>query len=106
MPSIGLTLVPVKEGVAPNKIQEQNTATQVRTVAKRLEYLVSENALIGDRDPLVLAKTKKLQEEMKAARMQLVDLPLLEFDEDFTKEDADKFFKDPKVNKNYKLKVN
>jgi hypothetical protein len=77
----------------------------VRSVAKRLEYLVSENALVGDRDPFVLAKTKKLQEEMKQARMQLVELPLVEFDENFTKEDADKFFKDPKVNKNYKPKI-
>jgi hypothetical protein len=52
LPSVGLTLVPVKEAVAPNKIQEQNTATQVRAVAKRLEYLGSENTLIGDRDPM------------------------------------------------------
>lgn len=106
LPSVGLTLVPVKEAVAPNKIQEQNTATQVRSVVKRLEYLGSENALIGDRDPNVLTKTKKMQDEMKQARLQLVDLPLVEFDERFTPEDAEKYFHDPKVNKKYKLKVN
>ena len=106
LPSIGLTLVPVKEAVAPNKIQEQNTATQVRAVAKRLEYLGSEMALIGDRDPEVLIKTKKMQDEMKQARLQLVDLPLVEFDQRFSEEDAEKYFMDPKVNKKYKLKVN
>lgn len=106
LPSVGLTLVPVKEAVAPNKIQEQNTATQVRAVAKRLEYLGSENTLIGDRDPEVLTKTKKMQDEMKQSRLQLVDLPLVEFDERFTPEDAEKYFRDPKVNKKYKLKVN
>jgi hypothetical protein len=105
LPSIGLTLVPVKEAVAPSKIQEQNIATQLRTVAKRLEYLKSENQLAGDRDIEVLAKTKKLQEELKQARLQLVDLPLVEFDEKVTQEDADKFFKDPKVNKKYKMKL-
>lgn len=106
LPSVGLTLVPVKEAVAPNKIQEQNTATQVRSIAKRLEYLASENALIGDRDPDVLNKTKRMQDEMKQARLQLVDLPLVEFDERFSPEDAEKYFRDPKVNKKYKLKVN
>jgi hypothetical protein len=106
LPSVGLTLVPVKEAVAPNKIQEQNTATTVRSVAKRLEYLGSEMALVGDRDPEVLVKTKKMQDEMKQARLQLVDLPLVEFDQRFTEEDAEKYFRDPKVNKKYKLKVN
>ncbi len=105
LPSVGLTLVPVKEAVAPNKIQEQNTATQVRAVVKRLEYLVSENRLVGDRDPDVLLKTKRMQDEMKQARTQLNDLPLVEYDENFTAEDAEKYFKDPKVNKKYKLKV-
>ncbi|CAN5621753.1 hypothetical protein BH10BAC3_BH10BAC3_24100 [soil metagenome] len=106
LPSVGLTLVPVKEAVAPNKIQEQNTATQVRSVAKRLEYLASENTLLGERDPNVQAKIKRMQDEMKQARLQLVDLPLVEFDERFTPEDAEKYFRDPKVNKKYKLKVN
>lgn len=106
LPSVGLTLVPVKEAVAPNKVQEQNTATQVRSVAKRLEYLVSENALVGNRDVTVQAKIKKMQDDLKAARLQLVDLPLVEFDENLTLEQVEKFFTDPKVNKKYKLKVN
>jgi len=106
LPSVGLTLVPVKEAVAPSKVQEQNTAAQIRTVIKRLEYLQSENALSGPKDVNVIAKTKKLQDELKQTRFQLIDLPLVEFDPNVSKEDADKYFKDPKVNKKYKLKVN
>jgi hypothetical protein len=106
LPSIGLTLVPVKEAVAPNKIQEQNTASQVRSEVRRLEYLLSENRLSGDRDHEVLIKTKRIHDELKKSRLQFVDLPMVEFDENVSAEDADKFFKDPKVNKKYKLKVN
>ena len=105
MPSIGLTLVPVKEAVAPNKIQEQNTAAQIRGITKRLEYIKSENALIGDRDPDVLAKTRKLRDEIKQAKLQLVDLPDVEM-ENISPEDAEKYFNDPKVIKKYKIKVN
>jgi hypothetical protein len=105
LPSVGLTLVPVKEAVAPNKIQEQNTASQVRAAIKRLEYIQSENALIGDRDPDILSKTRKLRDEIKQTRLQLVDLPMVEF-ENVTSEEAEKYFNNPKVNKKYKLKIN
>ncbi|MFZ9661362.1 MAG: hypothetical protein ACO29O_05730 [Chitinophagaceae bacterium] len=104
LPSIGLTLVPVKEAVAPSKIQEQNTAAQIRGVTKRLEYLLSENSVIGDRDPEVITKTKKMREELKQAQLQLIDLPLIEFDRRQQAE-ADKYFNDPKVIRKYKLKV-
>lgn len=106
LPSIGLTLVPVKEAVAPNKVQEQNTAAQLRGLTKRLEYLVSDNALIGDRDPDVLKKTTKLREELKQVQLQLIDLPAVEMDVNLSQEEADKYFNDPKVIKKYKLKVN
>jgi hypothetical protein len=106
LPSVGLTLVPVKEAVAPNRIQEQNTASQVRAEVRRLEFILSENQLNGGRDLDVLVKTKRLQDELKKSRLQFVDLPLVEFDESITVEEADKFFRDPKVNKKYKLKVN
>jgi hypothetical protein len=106
MPSVGLTLVPVKEAVAPNKVQEQNTAAQLRGITKRLEYLLSESQLIGERDPDVLVKTKKLRDELKAAQLQLIDLPLVEVDEKINQADADKYFNDPQVIKKYKLKVN
>jgi len=106
LPSIGLTLVPVKEAVAPNKVQEQNTAAQLRGVTKRLEYLISENSLVGERDPDVLLKTKKLRDELKTAQLQLIDLPTIDFEPGVNQADADKYFNDPKVIKKYKLKVN
>jgi hypothetical protein len=106
LPSVGLSLVPVKEAVAPNKVQEQNTASQVRATIKRLDYMMTENMLVGDKDPDILQKTKKLREELKQAQLQLVDLPLVEFDPRFSQEDAEKYFNNPKVNKKYKLKVN
>jgi hypothetical protein len=106
LPAVGLTLVPVKEAVAPNKIQEQNTASQIRGSIKRMEYMQSENSIIGERDPEILAKTKKLRDELKQTRLQLIDLPIVELDQQLSPEEADKYFNDPKVNKKYKLKVN
>ncbi|MEN9949487.1 MAG: hypothetical protein RLY85_239 [Bacteroidota bacterium] len=106
LPSVGLTLVPVKEAVAPNKVQEQNTASQVRATIKRLDYMLTENMLIGERDPEILPKTKKLREELKQSQLQLVDLPMVEFDPRYSQEQAEKYFNNPKVNKKYKLKVN
>lgn len=106
LPSIGLTLVPVKEAVSPNRIQEQNTASQIRTITKRLDYLLSDNQLIGSRDVDVIQKTKKLTEELKQARLQFIDLPMVEFDDRINQNLADKYFNDPRVVRKYKLKVN
>jgi hypothetical protein len=106
LPSIGLTLVPVKEAVAPNRVQEQNTASQIRATIKRLDFMLTENALIGERDLDILAKAKKMREELKQSQLQLVDLPLVEFDPRYSQQDAEKYFNNPKVNKKYKLKVN
>jgi hypothetical protein len=105
LPSVGLTLVPVKEAVSPNKVQEQNTASQIRGTIKRLDYMMTENMLVGDRDPDILSKTKKLRDELKQSQLQLVDLPLVEFDPRYSEKDADAYFNNPKVNKKYKLKV-
>ena len=106
LPSIGLTLVPVKEAVSPNRIQEQNTASQIRTITKRLDYLLSDNQIIGTRDVDVIQKTKKLNEELKQARLQFIDLPMVEFDDRVDQNLAEKYFNDPKVIRKYKLKVN
>ncbi len=106
LPSVGLTLVPIKEGVAPNKLQQQNTASQVRGEVRRLEYVLEENSLTSERDLDVLSKTKRLREELKKSMLQFADLPMVEFDENFTEEEANKYFNDPKVNKKYKFKVN
>lgn len=105
-PSVGLTLVPVKEAVAPTKVQEQNTAAQLRGITKRLEYLLSENQLIGERDPDIVTKTQKVRQELKTAQIQLIDLPTVEFGPGINQAQADKYFNDPKVIKKYKLKVN
>jgi hypothetical protein len=35
----------------------------------------------------------------------LVDLPLVEFDPRYSEKDAETYFNNPKVNKNYKLKI-
>ena len=106
LPSVGLTLVPVKEAVSPVRVQEQNTASQIRAAIKRLEYMYSENVLVGERDTEILSKMKNMREEMKQSKLQLVDLPLVEFDPRYTQEDADSYFNNPKVIKKYKLKVN
>lgn len=106
LPSIALTLVPVKEAVSPNRIQEQNTASQIRTITKRLDYLLSDNQIIGSRDVEVVQKTKKLNDELKQARLQFIDLPMVEFDDKVNQNLADKYFNDPKVIRKYKLKVN
>lgn len=106
LPSIGLTLVPVKEAISPNRIQEQNTASQIRTITKRLDYLLSDNQIIGSRDVEVVQKTKKLTDELKQARLQFIDLPMVEFDDRVNQNLADKYFNDPKVIRKYKLKVN
>ena len=106
LPSIGLSLVPIKEAVAPGRVQEQNTASQIRATIKRLEYILSENGQLIERDPEILVKAKKMREELKQSQMQLIDLPMVEFDPKYTQQDAEKYFNNPKVNKKYKLKVN
>jgi len=53
-------MVPVKEATAPNNSYEQNAATLIRSSIKRLEYLLQENQLVGERDPDILAKSKKI----------------------------------------------
>jgi hypothetical protein len=105
LPSLGLTLVPVKETVSPNKVQEQNTASQVRGTIKRLEFMLSEYSLVGEKDIDILAKMRKLKDELKQSQLQLIDLPLVEFDPKFTQDEAEKYFNNPKVNKKYKMNV-
>jgi len=90
LPSLGLTLVPVKETVSPNKVQEQNIASQIRGTIKRLEFMLTEYGLVGDKDIEILTKTKKLKDELKQSQLQLIDLPLVEFDPRYTQEDAEK----------------
>lgn len=102
LPSVGVALVPVKEAVAPNKNYEQNSASLVRNSIKRLQYLLSDNSLVGDRDPDILKKYNKLKEELKQVQIQLIDVPMMDDETDVKK--LDEYFNDPKVNRKYRLK--
>lgn len=102
LPSVGVALVPVKEATAPNSSYEQNTATLIRSSIKRLEYLLTQTRLVGDRDPEILTKTNKIREELKQTQIQLIDIPLAEEAPD--EKELDKYFNNPKVNKKYQMK--
>jgi len=102
LPSVGVAMVPVKEATAPNNSYEQNAATLIRSSIKRLEYLLQENQLVGERDPDILAKSKKLRDELKQMQVQLIDIPFSE--EQVDEKELDAYFNSPKVNKKYKPK--
>lgn len=102
LPSVGVALVPVKEATAPNSSYEQNTATLIRSSIKRLEYLLTQTRLVGDRDPEILTKSNKIREELKQTQIQLIDIPLAEEAPD--EKELDKYFNNPKVNKKYQMK--
>jgi hypothetical protein len=76
LPSVGIALVPVKEATAPNKTVEQNQASLIRSSIKRLDYMLYDYSLVGDKDPAVVSKTAKLKEELKQSQMQLIDVPV------------------------------
>jgi hypothetical protein len=103
LPSAGVALVPVKEATAPNKVVEQNQASLLRASIKRLDYMLYEYTLVGDRDPQIAAKTAKLKEELKQSQMQVIDVPLDVTVEDMTEEELNKYFNNPKVNKKYRV---
>ena len=102
LPSVGVALIPVKEAAAPNKNYEQNSASLVRSDIKRLQYLLTDNLLIGDKDFDIIKKTTKLKEELKQVQLQLIDVPVVEDISDT--EELDQYFNNPKVNKKYRLK--
>lgn len=103
LPSVGVSLVPIKEAVAPQKIFDQNQAAQIRTAIKRLEYMVADNALVGEKDPDIAKKTLKLKDELKQSQIQLIDIPL-EITNDLTEEELNDYFNNPKVIKKYRIK--
>jgi hypothetical protein len=103
LPSIGLSMVPIKEAVASNKTVEQNQAGQLRNAIKRLEYMLTDNELVGEKDPDLLRKTNKLKEELKGTQVQLIDIPL-ELTSGLTADELNRYFNSKKVNKKYRLK--
>ncbi|MBC7937576.1 MAG: hypothetical protein H7Y86_19685 [Rhizobacter sp.] len=102
LPSVGVALVPVKEATAPNISSDQNMASLIRNSIKRLEYLIADNTIVGERDPEILIKTKKLKDELKQMQIQLIDVPIAE--ENLNSKELDEYFNNPKVNKKYKVK--
>ncbi len=103
LPGVGVTMVPVKEAISPTKVYDQNSASLVRNNIRRMEYLLSENTLVGEKDPEILVKTARLRNELKQIQLQLIDVPLEEIMESDS-QNANDYFDDPKVNKKYRLK--
>jgi hypothetical protein len=103
LPSVGVSLVPIKEAVAPPKVFDQNQASLVRSSIKRLEYMVRDNGLVGEKDPDITRKTNKLKEELKQIQIQLIDVPI-ELTNDMTEEELNEYFNSPRVNKKYRIK--
>jgi hypothetical protein len=103
LPSVGLALVPIKEASVPNKPIDQNQASLIRASIKRLEYMRQDNQLLGEKDPDVMRKITKLKDELRQIQVQLIDVPL-EFTNDMSEEELNRYFNSPKVQKKYRLK--
>lgn len=103
LPGVGVALVPIKEAAAPNKVWDQNQASLIRTSIKRLEYLLRDNIVVGEKDSDILKKTNKLRDELKQIQIQLIDIPI-ELTNNMTAEELNEYFNSPKVNKKYRLK--
>lgn len=104
LPSIGLALAPIKEATAPTKTTEQNQASLLRSSIKRLEYILQDNVLVGEKDPQIAEKISKLREELKQSQLQLIDVPL-EITNNMSGEQLNRYFNSPRVNKKYRLKT-
>lgn len=103
LPSVGLALVPIKEAAVPNKSVDQNQASLLRTSIKRLEYILGDNLLVGERDANIVQKTSKLRDELKQVQVQLIDVPI-ELTNNLTEEQLNRYFNSPRVTKKYRLK--
>ena len=103
LPGVGVSLVPIKEAIAPAKVFDQNQASQIRTSIKRLDYMLKDNSLVGERDADITKKTNKLKDELKQIQIQLIDIPL-EFTNDMNEEELNQYFNSPKVQKKYRTK--
>ena len=94
----------IKEAAVPNKSVDQNQASMIRTSIKRLEYILYDNQLLGERDWSITQKTNKLRDELKQIQVQLIEVPM-ELTNDLTEEELNRYFNSPKVNKKYRLKT-
>ncbi len=102
LPSVGVAMMPVRESVSPIKPAEQNSAALVRNSIKRLEYLLQNNQLVGNKDPLILSKIQKLKDELQQIQVQLIEVPIIEIGD--SPEELDRYFNNPKVNRKYRMK--
>jgi hypothetical protein len=104
LPSVGLSMVPIREASVPNKTVDQNQAALIRTSIKRLEYVLRDNMLLGEKDWEITKKTNKLKDELKQIQVQLIDVPV-EITNEMTEEQLNRYFNSPRVNKKYRLKT-
>jgi hypothetical protein len=104
LPSVGVALTPIKEATSPAKSVEQNQASVIRAAIKRLQYMVTDNTIIGEKDPDISKKTIKLREELRQVQIQLVDVPLEMIPPDMTEKELNDYFNSSKVNKKYRFK--
>ena len=102
LPSVGVALTPIKEATSPPKTVEQNQASVVRASIKRLEYMLHDNMVIGEKDPEIVKKINKLRDELKQVQVQLVDVPV-EMVTDMSEKELTDYFNSNKVNKKYRL---
>ncbi|MES1159497.1 MAG: hypothetical protein ABUM51_01960 [Bacteroidota bacterium] len=103
LPSVGVALVPVKETVAPPLTAEQNQAGLVRSSIRRLEYIIRDNSIVGEKDQEIVKKIANLKNELKQTQVQLIEVPLEETS-NMTEEQLNAYFENPKVNRKYRLK--
>jgi hypothetical protein len=103
LPGIGVVISHIKHATAPNKTAEQNQATLLRSSIKRLEYVLQDNALAGEKDPNLAQKSAKIKEELKQSQMQLIDVPI-EITNNMTEDELNRYFNSRKVMKKYNLK--
>lgn len=103
LPSVGVSLVPVKEAVSPAKTFDQNQASLIRSSIKRLDYMIRDNSLLGERDPQIVQKANKLKDELRQIQIQLIDIPI-DITNNMTEEELNQYFNSPKVNRKYKIK--
>jgi hypothetical protein len=94
LPSVGVAMMPVKETAAPPLTAEQNQATLVRAAVKRLDYMIHDNTLVGEKDPDIVKKTNTLKSELKQTQIQLIDVPLEET-VNMTEEQLNAYFDNP-----------
>lgn len=104
LPSVGLSMVPIKEAAVPARPVDQNQAALIRASIKRLEYILPDNMLLGERDWDIVRKTNKLRDELKAVQVQLIDVPV-EITNNLSEEELNRYFNSPKVTKKYRLKA-